>query len=171
MSRLDWKEGGRFSRVLEEQQISGALRGFQNAQIEDSITYYRNWPEHSQTHAVYDEPTGTGIAFHPPVDLPVLHATHNEGGNQDTETGFYFVDDLYATLSFSQFTRSGLLGADIRSQDYLKDRVEYDGKLFRVTQIHITGQISQTDFMVALEGAQMKSDEYILDPQFTDLEP
>jgi hypothetical protein len=169
MSRLDWKEGGRFDRKREQQQIDAALRGYQNAEIEDSISYYRYWAEESEMHAVYDEPTGTGLAFHPPVEIPVLHATHNEGGNQDTETGFYFVDDLYATMSYSQFLRTGLTEADVRSQNYLKDRVVYDGKAFRVTQIHVTGQISSTDFMVSLEGAQLKPDEYILDPQFLDL--
>jgi hypothetical protein len=169
VSRLDWKEGGRFDRKREQQQIDAALRGFQNAQIEDEISYYRFWAEHSQMHPVYDEATGVGLQFHPPVDIPVLHATHNEGPNKDTETGFYFVDDLYATMSFSQFTRTGLTEADVRTQNYLRDRVEYDGKLFRVTQMHVTGQISQTDFMVSLEGAQIKPDEYILDPQFQGL--
>ena len=169
MSRLDWKEGGRFDRMREQQQIDSALRGHQNSQVEDQISYYRFWPEQSQEHPVYDEPTGTGLAFHPPVDVPVLHATHNEGPNQDTETGFYFVDDLYATMSFAQFTRTGLTEADIQHQNYLRDRVLYDGKLFRVSQIHVTGQISQTDFVLSLEGSQIKPDEYILDPQFVDL--
>lgn len=169
MSRLDWKEGGRFDRKGEAQQIDAALRGFQNAEIEDEISYYRYWTENSQMHAVYDEPTGTGLAFHPPVDIPVLHATHNEGPNQDTATGFYFVDDLYVTMSYSQFVRTGLTEADVRTQNYLRDRVVYDGKLFRVTQMHVTGQISQTDFVVSLEGSQIKPDEYILDPQFVDL--
>ena len=149
---------------MEPQKTPG-----QNSAIEDEISYYRYWPEHSQEHPVYDEPDGTGLAFHPPVDVPVLHATHNEGPNQDTETGFYFVDDLYATMSFSQFTRTGLTEADIKHQDYLRDRVLYDGKLFRVTQIHVTGQISQTDFVLSLEGSQVKPDEYLLDPQFRDL--
>jgi hypothetical protein len=169
MSRLDWKEGGRFDRKREQQQIDGALRGFQNAEIEDEISYYRYWSSHSQEHPVYDEPDGTGLAFHPPVDVPVLHATHGEGLNQDTETGFYFVDDIYVTMSFSQFTRTGLTEADVRHESYLRDRVVYDGKLFRVSTIHVTGQVSKTDFVISLEGSQMKRDEYILDPQFLNL--
>lgn len=169
MSRLDWKEGGRFDRMREQQSIDAALRGYQNAEIEDEITYLRYWPEQSAMHAVYDEPTGVGLQFHPPVDVPVLHATHNEGANQDTETGFYFVDDLYVTMSYSQFARTGLIEADVRTQNYLRDRVIYDGKAFRVTQMHVTGQISQTDFVVSLEGSQLKPDEYILDQHFPDL--
>lgn len=169
MSRLDWKEGGRFDRKAETQQIEQALRGHQNSQIEDQISYYRFWPEESEEHPVYDEPTGTGLAFHPPVDVPVLHATHGEGVNQDTDTGFYFVDDLYVTMSYSQFMRTGLTEADVLHEGYLRDRVVYDGKVFRVTTMHVTGQISQTDFVISLEGSQVKPDEYLLDPQFLDL--
>jgi hypothetical protein len=169
MSRLDWKEGGRFDRVAESQSIDAALRGFQNAEIEDQISYYRYWPEHSQEHPVYDEADGTGLAFHPPVDVPVLHATHGEGPNQDTETGLYFVDDLYVTASFQQFFRTGLTEADILHETYMRDRVVYDRKLFRVTTMHVTGQISNEDFVISFEGSQLKPDEYILDPQFAGL--
>jgi hypothetical protein len=169
MSRLDWKEGGRFDRKREAQSIEAALRGYQNAQIEDEIGYFRFWKERSETHAVYDEPTGGGLVFHPQVDIPVLHVTHNEGPTQDTEGGFYFVDDIYVTASFSQFSRTGLTEADLRHNNYLRDRIYYDTRLFRVQQIHVTGQISQTDFMVSIEGSQLKPDEYILDPQFRDL--
>jgi hypothetical protein len=171
MSRLDWKEGGRFDRVREQQQLDSALRGYQNAQIEDSIGYFRYWPEHSQRHPVYDEPTGTGLVFHPEIEVPVLHATHDEGGNQDTATGFYTVDSLYVTASFSQLSRTGLTEADIHTDNYLRDRIFYDGRLFRVTTMHVTGQISDVDFIVSIEATEIKRDEYILDPQFKDLLP
>jgi hypothetical protein len=168
MSRLDWKEGGRFDRVRETQQINAALRGFQNAEIEDEIGYYRFWPEESEMHAVYDEPNGAGLVFHPMVDVPVLHATRGEGRNDDTPTGFYYVDDLYVTASFSQLTRTGLTFYDVEHQTYLRDRISYDSRLFRVNNIHVTGQISQTDFMVGIEAVQLKPDELLLAPQFHD---
>jgi hypothetical protein len=166
MSRLDWKEGGRFDRQRETQAIEAALRGHQNAQVEDEIGYWRFWKERSETHNVYDEPTGAGLVFHPEVMVPVLHATHGEGPTQDTEGGFYYVDDLYVTCSFDQFSRTGLTEADIHHDNYLRDRISYDGRLFRVSQIHVTGQISQRDFVLSIEGSQLKPDEYMLDPQF-----
>ena len=166
MSRLDWKEGGRFDRMREQQEIDGALRGHQNSQVEDEIAYYRWWPERSEMHAVYDEPTGDGLVFHPEVMVPVLHATHGEGSTQDSDTGFYFVDDLYVTASFEQVARTGLTDTDIRHENYLRDRVAYDNRLFRVNAIHVTGQISHKDFVLSIEAVHLKGDELLLAPQF-----
>lgn len=169
MSRLDWKEGGRFDRIREGNSIDHALRGFQNAEIEAYFSYFRFWPAQSQHHAVYDEAAGTGLVYHPEVVLPALHVTHGEGPNEDTEGGFYFVDDLYVSTSFEQVARAGLTELDVRHEGYLRDRIVYDGLVFRVTAMHVTGQVTAHDFTIGIECTQIKPDEYILDPQFVGL--
>ena len=165
MGRLDWKRG-RFDSDFETGEIHRGLRGHQSAQIGDEVQYYRLDFEHSQMDDLYDEGTGYGRVYHPPVDLPCLHVTHDEGENQDTDTGFYFNDNLYITASFDQVYRTGLTLMDIEHQRFLKDRILYDGRVFRVTQIHILGQIQTRDIVVSIEGTQVKPDEMVNDPQF-----
>jgi hypothetical protein len=103
-------------------------------------------------------------------ELPVLHATHTEGGQQSGEnnSGFYFGDTIYVTTSYDMFNRTGLTQADVHHERYLKDRVLYDGLVFRVESINITGQINERDTMVSFEGTQVKPDELADSPQFAE---
>ena len=56
--------------------------------------------------------------------------------------------------------------ADVRTGEYLKDRVYYDQKIFRVTKLAIQGQIQQRDIIIELAATQMKPDELIDDSLF-----
>lgn len=171
MGRLDWKRGRFRSDTYETQEIHRALRGFQNTEVYDEISYYRFARPTSQMHDVYDEGTGGGKVYHPPVVIPCLHVTHNEGGNADTDSGFYYNDDIYVSASFDQIYRTGLVLADVQHNRYLKDRLAYNGKLFRVSQMHVLGQISAgRDIVVSMEGTQVKPDELVNDPQFLDFQ-
>lgn len=165
MGRLDWKKG-RFDQRYEVAQIEGALRGYQGSQIEDSVDYWRFDRANSQMDDVYNEGYGTGLVFHPSVNVPALHVTHNEGGRTGQLEGFYFNDDLYVTTSYDMFTRTGLTNADVQHQKYLKDRIIYDGIVFRVNSIQILGQVDRRDVIVSIEGTQVKPDELSNDPQF-----
>lgn len=168
MGRLDWKRG-RFNQDFEVGEIALGLRGYQSSQIEAEILYFRFDADASVMDDIYDEGDGVGRVYRPGVVLPVLHAAHDEGENQDTDTGFYFNDNIYITASFDQMFRSGLTFMDIQHETYLKDRLLYDQKVFRVTQIHVLGQIEQRDNIVSIEATQVKDDELINDTQFLEL--
>lgn len=170
MTRLDWKRG-RFDTDFETNEIHHALRGHQNSQIGDAVQYWRFEFEKSEAHDVYDEGLGEGRVFRPPVAVPCLHVTHDEGPRQSNDMGFYFNNNLYAVCSWEQFYRTGLTEADINTESYLKDRLLYDGKVFRVDSIHVTGQIQQRDLIVSIEATQIKPDELRHDPQFKDWAP
>lgn len=169
MGRLDWKRG-RFNTDFEVGQIEGAIRGYQGSQIQDSVEYFRFHRADSQSGDVYDEGYGVGLVFHPSVNLPALHVTHTEGGQQSGEdnSGFYFGDTIYVTTSFQIFNRTGLTQADVHHERYLKDRVLYDGLIFRVETINILGQVNEQDTVVSFEGTQIKPDEMSNDPQFAE---
>lgn len=169
MGRLDWKRG-RFNSDFETQEIHHGLRGYQNSQAGDHVLYWRFDFENSEIDDIYDEGFGEGKVYRPPVDLQVLHATHDEGGNQNTDMGFYFNDNLYVSASYDQLYRTGLTFQDVDHQTYLKDRVLYDGRVFRVTQMSILGQIRNRDTIVSIEGTQVKPDELVNDPQFFDFQ-
>lgn len=167
MGRLDWKRG-RFNTDYEVDQIESAARGYQASQIGDSVEYFRFDRADSKSGDIFDEGYGVGLVFHPSVNLPALHVTHTEGGQQNGEdnSGFYFSDTIYVTTTYDIFTRTGMTQVDVQHNRFLKDRVLYDGLIFRVESINILGQVGQADTVVSFEGTQIKPDELANDPQF-----
>jgi hypothetical protein len=164
MGRLDWKRG-RWSAEVETQRIADGLRGYQPA-FGDHVTYYRYDYERSQRHPVYDEAVSAGRIFSGPIDLPVLDVTHAMGEDELAEGGFYTVDAIQVNCSFRQIARTGLTHADLRNGSYLRDRLAYDGKLFRVLEMRILGQLQRSDVSVEINATQLKHDEIVNDPQF-----
>lgn len=164
MARSDWKVG-RFTSNWETSEIHAALTGYQHS-FGDYILYYRFRKDLSQVHAIYDEGTGAGKVFDSPINLGVIHATHQEGLNEDRDEGFYFNDDLHVTCSFDQLVKTGLSFVDLETQKYLKDRIVYDKKVFRVTEINVLGQVQQRDIIVGIDATMLKGDELVNDLQF-----
>lgn len=164
MSRLDWKRG-RFSMDYETNEIEGALRGRQDL-AGDQVLYYRFSAEESQTDDLYDEGTGVGRVFNGPIPAPVMHVTHEEGPAEQRAEGFYYSDRIHITAGYTMLRRTGLTDMDINTGSYLRDRLVYDGKVFRVLDIQILGQIQRRDIIVSIDATQMKPDEFTGDPQF-----
>lgn len=164
MGRLDF-ESGRFTADYETNEIHGATRGWQS-EFGDQILYYRYWGEQSEVHDIWTEPTGVGRVWHPPHEVPVLHATHVEGRVEDRAQGLYYNDDLYVTASYDQLRKIGFTEMDLTHQSYLRDRIVYDFRVFRVTRIQVLGQIQRRDAVVSIEGTQVKPDEMLNDEGF-----
>lgn len=163
--RAGWK-GGRFSVNYETASIYGGLRDWQRW-TGDQIYYYRFQYEQSNVDPVYGEAEPPmGRVYFGPNLIPALHVIHTEGDNDNTERGFYSNDRAHVTLSFDELKRLGLDRMDINTQNYLKDRFVYDGKVFRVTNFQILGQVQQKDIIVAIDATQVKPDELVNDLQF-----
>ncbi len=165
VGRLDFG-AGRFDVDFETREISESLRGWQS-EYGDRVMYYRFWQEESTTDDIWGEAGGaSGRAYHPPDEIEVLHATHIEGSAENRSQGLYYNDSLYVTASFEQLRRLGMTEMDLQSQTYLRDRIVYDFRVFRVTRIQVMGQIQQRDVIVSIEGTQVKPDEMSNDPGF-----
>jgi hypothetical protein len=164
VARIDWKRG-RWGAEIETQQIADALHGYQPA-FGDQVSYFRFDLSHSVKHNVYDEATSTGRAFKGPVEVPVLHVIHEFGGDTLNEAGFYTNDELQVTCGFRQLGRTGLTHADLRNGRYLRDRIAYDDKLYRILEMDIRGQLVRSDIVVGIRGVQLKSDEIVDDGMF-----
>jgi hypothetical protein len=165
MGRLDFG-AGRFSADYETNDIAESLRGWQT-EFGDQILYYRFWMEESTQSNIWGEAGGSrGRIWHPPDTVEVLHATHVEGSMENRDQGAYYNDDLYVTASFDQLRRLGMTEMDLQHQSYLRDRIVYDFRVFRVTRIQVMGQIQRRDVVVSIEGAQVKPDEMLNDPGF-----
>lgn len=131
----------------------------------DWLNYFRYDAVNTQVDPVYGETT-TGRLFLPAVRMPCLHITHLEGGNDNAAYGFYQNDDLDATIAFDLFIQMGMSMADIETQNYLKDVVHYERKVFRITNLAIRGQIQRRDTIVGLTATELKPDELVDYPQF-----
>ena len=148
MARLDWKRG-RFSPDLETNEIESGLRGYQDG-YGDHVDYFHFLRDASVMHDIYDEGTEAGRVYNGPIALPVLQVIHEEAGNEDSDIGFYYSDDLHVTLSFDAFKRAGFPHPDLATSDYLRDRIVYDNKVFRVMKISVLGQIQRRDLIVSI---------------------
>jgi hypothetical protein len=164
VSRADWKRG-RFSAEVETQQIAEGLRGYQSG-FGDQVLYYRFDFSRSVKHSVYDEAVSVGRVFKGPVEVPALHVVHGFGPDTLDDNGFYTNDELKVTCSFQQLSRVGLTHADLRNGQYLRDRIAYDGKLFRVLEMDIAGQIVRSDTVSTIRAMQLKPDEIEDDAMF-----
>lgn len=130
------------------------------------MMYFRFDLAHSVEHNVYDEATGTGRAFKGPVEVPVLHVVHDFGGDSLDEAGFYTNDEIQVKCGYRQLSRTGMTHSDLRNGRYLRDRIAYDDKLFRVLAMDIRGQIVRSDIVVGIRAVQLKSDEIVDDAMF-----
>lgn len=165
MGRADFKRG-RFGIGLETRSIEQGLRGWQ-ALTGDLVDYWRFVRQEATTDPVYDEGSGAGKVYSGPIALPCLHVVHLQGGDMAGGTvGFYSSDTLTVTVAFRQFQRTGMYLADVRDEMYLRDRMTYDRKVFRLTRITALGQIQRADLILQIEGAQVNADELVDDAQF-----
>lgn len=164
VGRLDWKKG-RWSADQETDRMFKGMRGWRDVSG-DWLDYYRYNEAATQIDPIYDEAIGEGRAYFPAVRLPALHVTHIEGENENGVMGFYYNDTLSAYIAFDQFVGVGMDYADIRTGNYINDRIYYDQKIFRVLQLSIRGQIQQRDIIVGLDATQMKPDELVDDQLF-----
>lgn len=165
MSRVGWK-GGRFSVDWETSEIYKGLRDWQRW-TGDNAYYFRFAYDQSSNDPVYGEANSSnGRTYFGPTNIPALHVIHIEGDNDNGDEGFYYNDRIHVTLSFDQLKRLGLEKLDLNTQNYLKDRIVYDDKVFRVTSVQILGQIQQRDIIVTMDGTQVKPDEMTNDLQF-----
>lgn len=164
MARVDRKRG-RFNNDQATDSILQAMRGYAENNG-DWVAYLRFDPLATVMHDVYDEAISGGLRYRPAVRMECIHVTHIEGGNEDSDRGFYYNDDLDATIAFDLFLQAGMSMVDIQTGNYLKDRLIYDRKLFAVKQLAVQGQVQQRDIIIGLSATQLKPDELVNDAQF-----
>ncbi|MFD9947253.1 MULTISPECIES: hypothetical protein [Nonomuraea] len=165
MARLDFKKG-RFDPAYESGEIDGALDGFQRIYGQD-VDYYRFTRELSQFHDTYGESTGAGRVFAEPFPLRALSVVREEGSAEQRQAGLTWTDSLHLSAGFAQMQRAGFTRIDIEHGRYLRDRLVYDTRVFRVTSIRVLGQLRTRDVIVGIDAVQMKKEDLYGDPQFS----
>ncbi|MFE9412336.1 hypothetical protein ACFYN0_26610 [Streptomyces sp. NPDC006704] len=161
--RADWKRG-RFTASYEASRIDKGLRAWQRLKG-DTVAWFRFSHERSTVHDVYDEGAHGGRAFNPPVTVPVMDVSRDQGLADRTPQGMYQVAPLYVTASLRQLARVGITQPDIDNYAYLKDWIGYGGFLFRIEEFQALGRLHRHDFVVSLKLQEIKPDEITADPQ------
>lgn len=164
MSRLDWKRGA-FNPDSETERIFAGMAGWRDVNG-DWVFYYRYNPLLSQVDDVYDEASGSGRVYDGPIRVPAIHVVHIQGSNEYGDLGFYYNDELTATISFNQMSGTGLTYADVTAGQYLKDRLLYNDQVYRIVQISSRGKIQERSVIVTITASQLKPDELVDDAQF-----
>jgi len=165
VSRIDWKRG-RWSADTETDREYKAMRGWRDV-LGDFIDYYQFNASATTLDPIYDEATGSGRIYFPRVRIPVLHVTLIVGDNENTDMGFYFNDTLEIICAFDQFIGVVSNHPDILTGDFLKDRIYYNQKIFRVIQIEPRGKIQERPTILSISATQLKPDELIDDQLFS----
>jgi len=166
MSRADRKNSGRFTTDAETQSMYGAMEGWSDS-FGDYVAYYRLDTQATQYDDVYSEAIGVGRVYAAPVNLQCMHVNHIRDEDSGGEYGFFTNDDLVFTCVYDIFIKSGMSLADVETENYERDRVIYDQKVFRVTRISIEGKIQHRPTIVNFEATQMKRDELVDDAEFS----
>jgi hypothetical protein len=164
VSRLDGKRG-RWTADVETDQIYTAMEGWRQTSG-DWVDYYKFNAPSTTMNSIYDEANEQGRLYFPRIRIPVLHATVIAGENQNTDKGFYANDTLVVLCAFDQFVKSGMDFADVLQQNYLKDRIYYNQKVFRVLSMNPSGKIQERPTMIRVDATQLKPDELVEDSQF-----
>lgn len=165
MGRTDWKKG-RWSADQETDRIYKAMRGWRDVSG-DWIDYFKFDQASTIIDPIYDEATGEGRVYLPRMRIPVLHNTIVFGDNQNTDMGFYFNDTLETICAFDQFAGVVYNYPDILVGAFLKDRIYYNQKVFRVTQIEPRGKIQERPTTIRISSTQLKPDELVDDQIFS----
>jgi len=125
--------------------------------------------KNSQIDPIYDEGAyGGGLRWRGPFTMPVVQASRQEGVRRDQEVGFYTVDTATLVMSYRQALDSGLIAAPDVTNQHLKDRFVWDGRVWSPDSIQVSGLLGQggTRATVIVRATQVKPDEMLNDPDF-----
>ncbi len=142
------------------------MRGWQG-NFGDWVDYYRLDPAKTYFDDVYEEVTGSGRNYLPPVRLPCLHVTEIQGGNTQGDKGFYMNNDIRVIVAYDVYEGAGMPLSDLNTGRFEMDRLVYKQKVFQVTLINIEGQIQERPTTVSIDATQLKADELYEDQAFS----
>jgi hypothetical protein len=165
LSRLDRKRG-RFGPSYEVWHASDAMLDYQDV-YGDWAYYYRYDASQSVMHPVYDEPMSQGRIFVGPIRLPVIRLVRSEGAPDYRDGGLYWTDGLHLTIPVEGLERAQIAAIDVAHGRYVRDRVIYDDRVFRVSRISVLGQIRKQDLVAGVDLIQLKPEDLRGDQQFT----
>lgn len=136
-------------RLLRE--IRSAYHGIKIAQLGQG--QYVNWFRFNQTgttsHPIYD--TGPLRAWYNPISLPVWLGEYQRAGKNFGDDGLYLVDRVHVICSYDQFFHTTMPDPDPYGNDHLRDRVAFDGHIFKVDTFLPRGRVADYFLTISID--------------------
>lgn len=166
---------GRFNVDYEMLSMQEGMTDDLGNKVGQKVSWFRWAPwyleENFDTIAddIYDVSSsqqGEGRRWQLPFKLPVIMAQITRGGNQMNERGFYVVDTLRIVLNSGEAERliPNILGDE--PNDFIKDRVEYQGQIFTPIRVVPRGIVGNQYAVVTIDCTEVNSEELVNDQQF-----
>lgn len=130
-----------------------------------TVLWFR-WNPDSTVDDVYD--VGEGRDWHDPVTIDVVSAARFEGEERNLDLGAYSTDDLHLVIRSDVADRllPGL--DDPQVNDFLKDRVVYEGTVFTVMRVASHGHFKQWNAIYGIDLREVDPDQLVHDNDFSE---
>lgn len=154
----------RYTMKDEVRSMDRGMRDDLRLNIGTTVLWYRYDPSTTVADTPYDY--GLPRNYQSPFELPVLYADHKEGSVQSTDYGFYTTDRLSLVVNWYEASRHGLQDIAEDTPKYLRDRILYDGVVWRIRDAQSHGQVKDRDIVIGIDAIEVDPDELVNDPQF-----
>lgn len=156
-------------RMLRD--IKSANRGMKLAQLDQGewVQWFRYNDTASTSHPVYG--TGPLRAWYPPVQLPVWLGEYNRASRNIDDDGLYLVDRVHVIASYDAFFHTAMPDPDPFGNDHLRDRVAYDGHLFKVNMFLPKGRLASYFLTISIDLVEVAQSELAEDGTIAQFSP
>jgi hypothetical protein len=155
-------------RLLRD--IQSAYNGMLLAQLDQGqwCHWFRYNQAASTSHPVYD--TGPQRVWYPPITLPIWLGEYQRAGRNFDDDGLYLVDRVHVICSYDAFFHTTMLDPDPWGNDHLRDRVAFDGHIFKVDTFLPRGRVASYFLTISIDLTEVAQSEMAEDgtiAQFT----
>ena len=148
--------GGRFTIPSEiDRYLNGIDEDLQNPTGFD-VPWWRFDPKGTKVDEVYD--VGESRHWRGPIPVPVISGHLAQGATLQNDRGFYNVDLLRLLINVRDFLRI-FPGADLSMDDFLKDRIEFNGKRWRPSGSQPDGLVLDRWTILKVDLVEIKPEE------------
>ena len=160
--------GGRFTVDYEIDSYSAGINEDLQRPVGGEVPWWKFDEDATQVDDLYgvasDEEDG-GRRYKPHRMLPYIMAQVFQGQTDQSDLGFYNVDNLRISVNMADFNRV-FPNIVPEADNFLKDRTVFNGTVFRPTRIYLRGRVLDRYTIITMDLVQVSPEELVNDPQF-----
>lgn len=158
--------GGRFSINYEIDSYTHGIKEDLQRPVGGELPWLRFDPEGTEVDPIYDVGAyDGGRSFHKPRMLKFITAQVFQGQTDQSDRGFYNADHLRLTINRHDF--ENVFPKVVPEVDqFLKDRVKFQGSIFRPSRIYLRGWVADTYTIITMDLIEVMDEEQVNDLPF-----
>lgn len=159
-------QGGRFTTDYEIDSYSRGVNEDLQRMVGGEVPWWTFDPEATEVDDVYTVASAdAGRRYTQHRMVPYITAQVFQGQTDQSDRGFYNADNLRLSINRIDFQR--IFPNIVPEVDnFLRDRVQFNGKIFRPTRIYLRGRVLDTYTIITMDLIEVRSEELLNDPQF-----